>query len=151
MELSVSVHSCAGLSILPVKKSNLRAKKNIEGNIKTTFLSISQFISLASPIRWNSQINSMSMISKSFSTIKKPDFWKKMKVGFSRISNYRDFDSFDSSIVQSLRCEIFGFFLLSFPQNERKCISFAQFVYFLREVWLLFNLWIIKFSDTIEK
>ena len=36
------------------------------------------------------------------------------------------------------------FFLLSFPQNERKIysfcsVSFAQFVYFLREVCLLFN------------
>ena len=33
------------------------------------------------------------------------------------------------------------FFLLSFSQNEKKnvCISFAQFVYFLREVCLLFN------------
>ena len=36
------------------------------------------------------------------------------------------------------------FFLLSFPQNERKIyqffsLSFAQFVYFLREVCLLFN------------
>ena len=32
------------------------------------------------------------------------------------------------------RCEIFGFFLLKFPQNEKKYVSFAQFVYFLREV-----------------
>ena len=45
---------------------------------------------------------------------------------------------------QLLRCEIFGFFLLLFPQNERKIykfcsVSFAQFVYFLREVCLLFN------------
>ena len=40
--------------------------------------------------------------------------------------------------------EIFGFFLLSYPQNERNVyqfysVSFAQFVYFLSEVCLLFN------------
>ena len=39
------------------------------------------------------------------------------------------------------------FFLLSFPQNERKIcllcsVSFAQFVHFLREVCLLFNFWV---------
>ena len=44
-----------------------------------------------------------------------------------------------------------GFFLLSFPQNERKIyylcwVSFAQFVYFLREVCLLINFWMIKFT-----
>ena len=32
-----------------------------------------------------------------------------------------------------------GGFLLSFPQIERNYISFAQFVYFLREVCLLFT------------
>ena len=29
---------------------------------------------------------------------------------------------------------------------REKCISFAQFVYFLRELWLLFNFWMIKFT-----
>ena len=33
------------------------------------------------------------------------------------------FDTFAGS-----RCEIFGFFLLSFPQNEKKYVSFAQLV-----------------------
>ena len=42
----------------------------------------------------------------------------------------RKFNKFDYRI----RCEIFRFFLLLFPQNERKYINFAQFVYFLREV-----------------
>ena len=41
------------------------------------------------------------------------------------------------------------FFLLSFPQKEKKIyqfcsVSFAQFVYFLREVCLLFIFWMIK-------
>jgi hypothetical protein len=50
-----------------------------------------------------------------------------------------------------VRCEIFGFFVLSFPQNERKIyqfcsVSFSQLVYFLREVQLLFNFLIIKFT-----
>ena len=34
----------------------------------------------------------------------------------------------------AFRFEIFGFFSLSFPQNERKIYSFTQFVYFLRIV-----------------
>ena len=43
------------------------------------------------------------------------------------------------------------FYLLSFSQNERKIywfcsVSFAQFVYFLREVCLLFNFWMMKFT-----
>ena len=50
----------------------------------------------------------------------------------------------------ALWCEIFDFFLLSFPQNERKYISFAQFVYFLREVCLLFDIWKIKFTITVR-
>ena len=45
--------------------------------------------------------------------------------------------------------EIFVFFLLSFPQNERKCISFAQFVYFFREVCLIFNFWIVRLIQFI--
>ena len=44
------------------------------------------------------------------------------------------------------------FFLLSFSQNERKIyqfcsVSFAQFVYFLREVCLLFNFIIQKLKS----
>ena len=31
-------------------------------------------------------------------------------------------------------------------KTREKCISFAQFVYFLREVCLLFNFWMIKFT-----
>ena len=42
--------------------------------------------------------------------------------------------SSDDTLVRNI-----WFFLLSFSQNERKYISFAQFVYFLREVGLLFN------------
>ena len=46
--------------------------------------------------------------------------------------------------VVRTRCGIFVFFLLSFPQNNRKiylvCLSyFCSVVYFLREVCLLFN------------
>ena len=64
---------------------------------------------------------------------------------FRSIQNFRDWSQCFS------RCEIFGFFLLSFPQNERKCISFAQlvllcWVYFLWEVCLLFNFWMMKFT-----
>ena len=40
------------------------------------------------------------------------------------------------------RCEIFGFCLLSFCQNER--IYLSQFVYFLRKVCLFLNFWMIK-------
>ena len=46
----------------------------------------------------------------------------------------------------TLRCGIFGFCLISFPQNEKKNytyklrqVSLSRFVYFLREVCLLFN------------
>ena len=38
-----------------------------------------------------------------------------------------------------LRCEIFGFFSSRSLKTREKYISFAQFVYFLREVCLLFN------------
>ena len=53
--------------------------------------------------------------------------------------------------IISVRCEIFGLRLLSFPQNERKIyrmrqVSLSQFVYFVREVCLLFNFWMIKFT-----
>ena len=34
----------------------------------------------------------------------------------------------DDQQIEYLWCEIFGFFLLSFPQNEIKYISFAQLV-----------------------
>ena len=53
----------------------------------------------------------------------------------------------DCLYYSPLGCEIFGFFLLSFPQNERNYISFAQFVCFLREVCLLFNFLVIKFQN----
>ena len=48
------------------------------------------------------------------------------------------------------------FCLLSFPQNERKIyklrqLSLSQFVYFLRDVCLLFNFWMIKFTFIIPK
>ena len=38
-----------------------------------------------------------------------------------------------------IRCEIFGFLSSRSLKTREKCISFAQFVYFLREVGLLFN------------
>ena len=41
--------------------------------------------------------------------------------------------------IQQNRCEIFSFFSSHSLKNERKNISFSQFVYFLREVCLLFN------------
>ena len=55
-----------------------------------------------------------------------------------------------------LGCGIFGFSLLSFPQNKRKIyklrhLSLSQFVYFLREVCLLFNFWMIKFTIMSKK
>ena len=40
---------------------------------------------------------------------------------------------------KALRCEIFGFFFSRSLKTREKYISFAQFVYFLREVCLLFN------------
>ena len=46
-----------------------------------------------------------------------------------------------------LGCEIFGVFFSSRSLKKReKYISFAQFVYFLREVCLLFSFWMIKFT-----
>ena len=48
----------------------------------------------------------------------------------------------DPGAEAALRADLgakYLFFLLSFPQNENKCISFAQFVYFLRELCLLYN------------
>ena len=54
--------------------------------------------------------------------------------------------------IRKLRCKIFVcFFLISFPRIERKCISFVQFVYFLREVCLLFNFLMIKFTIMSKK
>ena len=56
----------------------------------------------------------------------------------------------------TLRCKIFGFCLLSFPQNERKIyklrqLSLFQFVYFLREVCLLFNFGMMKVNFINQK
>ena len=42
-------------------------------------------------------------------------------------------------------------FFSSFLKTRKKNISFAQFVYFLREVCLLFNLWMIKFTIMSKK
>ena len=39
-----------------------------------------------------------------------------------------------------------GFFSSRSLKTKEKYISFAQFVYFLREVCLLFNFWMIKFT-----
>ena len=49
-------------------------------------------------------------------------------------------------LLFSLRCEIFGFFSSHCLKTRGKHISFAQFVYSLREVCLLFNLWMMKFA-----
>ena len=54
------------------------------------------------------------------------------------------FNQVEESVIAVLRCGIFGFCLVSFPQNERKeyklrQLSLSQFVYFLREMCLLFN------------
>ena len=54
------------------------------------------------------------------------------------------------------RCEIFGFFSSRFLLKPREksifcSISFAQFVYFLREVILTFNFWMIKFTIMSKK
>ena len=51
----------------------------------------------------------------------------------------------------SLWCEIFGFFSSCSLKTREKCISVAQFVYFLREVCLLFNFWMIKFTIMSKK
>ena len=48
-----------------------------------------------------------------------------------------------------LGCEIFGFCLLLFPQTRE--LSFAQFVYFFREVCLFLNFWMIKFTIMSKK
>ena len=39
-----------------------------------------------------------------------------------------------------------GFFSSRSLKTREKYISFAQFLYFLREVCLLFNFWMIKFT-----
>ena len=49
------------------------------------------------------------------------------------------------STRQCPKCEVF-FFLLSFPQNERKIYYFCSVCIFLGEVCLLFNFWTIKFT-----
>ena len=49
------------------------------------------------------------------------------------------------------RCEIFSFFFLSLLKTREKYISFAQFVYFLREACLLFNFWMVKFTIMSKK
>ena len=49
------------------------------------------------------------------------------------------------------RCEIFGFFSSRSLKSREKCISFAQFIYFLKEVCLLFNFWMIKFKIMSKK
>ena len=76
---------------------------------------------------------------------------RSLKEGLMEVvSKSKQFESLKQSVMR-LRCEIFGFFLLWFSQNERKYISFAQlvllsFLYFFRKVCLLFNFWIIKFT-----
>ena len=57
---------------------------------------------------------------------------------------------------KSIGCGIFGFCLLSFPQNESKIyklrqLSLSQFVCFLREVCFLFKFWMIKFTFMSKK
>ena len=47
------------------------------------------------------------------------------------------------------RCEIFGFFSSRSLKRREKYITFAQFVYFLREVCLLFNFF--KFTIMSKK
>ena len=48
------------------------------------------------------------------------------------------------------RCEIFGVFFSSRSLKTREnCIRFAQFVYFLREVCLLFNFWMTNWAKLI--
>ena len=44
-------------------------------------------------------------------------------------------------------CEIFGFFSARSLKTREKYVSFAQFVYFLREVCLLFNFIIQKLKS----
>ena len=68
-----------------------------------------------------------------------------MEYGVKGMLLYGDpIDFAKEGTVYSNRCEIFGLFLLSFPQNERRIyyfcsVSFAQFVHILKEVCLLFN------------
>ena len=57
---------------------------------------------------------------------------------------------------KSIGCGIFGFCLLSFPQNESKIyklrqLSLSQFVCFLMEVCFLFNFWMIEFTIMSKK
>ena len=70
----------------------------------------------------------------------------------------RELEDFWASSTQlnSTQGRKYLFFLLSFPQNERKIyyfcsVSFVQFVYFLREVCLLFNFLMIKFTIMSKK
>ena len=75
-------------------------------------------------------------------------FCKEFDYGIPINNTYCTDPTNDTIIVPvqniSFRCGIFGFCLLSFSQNERKIykrrqLSLSQFVYFLREVCLLFN------------
>ena len=60
-----------------------------------------------------------------------------------------DFESCDYTNPR-IRCEIFGGFFLSFPQNERKIYySFAQIVYFLKEGGFTFQFLNVKIHNYV--
>ena len=53
---------------------------------------------------------------------------------------------FSSDSESDSGAKYLGFFSSRSLKLREKCISFAQFVYFLREVCLLFNFWMINFT-----
>ena len=58
--------------------------------------------------------------------------------------------------LESVGCGIFGFCLLSFPQNERKIyklrrLRLSQFVFFFEGIVFTFQFWMIKFTIMSKK
>ena len=65
----------------------------------------------------------------------------------NKLEEYKlDHKTHESSIEDDIGAKYLGFFSSRSLKMREKCISFAQLVYFLREVCLLFNFWMIKFT-----
>ena len=73
-----------------------------------------------------------------------PSLPENQKSSSNHLDTVQPLKASSSIEAVNLGAKCLGFFLLSFPQNQRKMywfcsVSFAQFVYFLREVSLKFG------------
>ena len=79
----------------------------------------------------------------------------EVEPSFTSVICYRHFQDHDyvfsyvATENRQSRCEIYLFFSFRSFTTSEKYISFAQLVYFLREVCLLFNFWMMKFTITL--